>query len=159
MKAVGFRAEKDSITWAVVDDSTDPHVVEAFDRIRAPDTYNEAERLALFRERLKALIQQQSPSVAAIRYPETVTRRSATSSDHMRLRIEGVILEAAQSEGINVMTGALRTIGARLGTKTAKTYLDRDDLRGMKYPRKSKIVKDAVIVAEAALGVQHGTSR
>ena len=122
MKAIGFRAEKDSITWAVVDDSTTPHVIDGFDKIRAPESYTEAERLALFRERLKALIQQRSPDIAAVRYPETSSRRSGTTnSARMRSRVEGVILEASQSEGIDVMTGALATIGARLGTRTAKT--------------------------------------
>ena len=66
--------------------------------------------------------------------------------------IEGVILEAANSMGLRVVTGALTSISKNLGTKAAKHYLEGNDLRGLDWSRyPAKNVREAILVAASAL--------
>ena len=46
-------------------------------------------------------------------------------------QIGGVILVALASKAIEVATGQIQQISARLGTKRAKEYLKSDDFRGL----------------------------
>ena len=62
------------------------------------------------------------------------------------------MLEAAHSRSKRVVVGALTTISSSLGTKSAKKYLNDDDLRGLDWSRyRQKNLREAILVAAAAL--------
>jgi Holliday junction resolvasome RuvABC endonuclease subunit len=150
-KALGFRAETSAVNWAVVEGSAEVPILTAADQAAAPATYDDPAALAWFREHVRHLIATYSPQVVAIRCPETVMRAAALSSMYKRCRVEGVLMETAHSCGVAVVTGPLATISKNLGTKSAKKYLETDDLRGLnwsKYPRKCR---EAILVAASAL--------
>ena len=149
--ALGFRAERSAINWAVVEGSREEPVLVAADQAVAPATYSEGAALVWFRDQVRQLIQVYSPQVVAIRYPETVIRSSAQLSMHKRCRVEGVLVEVAHSSGITVLTGALATISKNLGTKAAKHYLETEELRGLDWSGHSKNRKEAILVAASAL--------
>lgn len=152
MKVLGYRAEKDTITWALVDDSTTPHLLVDHGVMKAPGTYSESEALALFRERVIALVRQFSPDSCAIKYPEPSARLRSPSSTFKRLRIEGIILEAVQFANVSMETGSDVAVSARLGaSKSAANYRKKDDIRGLKFPKKSDVLRDAIIAADSVL--------
>jgi hypothetical protein len=153
-RAIGFRVEPSLINWAIVEGTPEaPILAVPVAKLSAPATYGEPEALTFYRERVLLLIKEHRPTIAAIRYAETFGRNSVREVDYKRCRIEGVIEEAANSEGLIVVTGALASISKNLGTKAAKHYLEGNDLRGLdwsKYPAKN--AREAILVAASALG-------
>lgn len=154
MKAVGFRAEKDHLHWAVVSGTVDRPIIEVHDRLRAPKVYDVAESLAWFRDNVRAIIEQHGPSIASIRFAETfLTRKpNALASMYARARIEGVVIEAAQSMGLKVLVGSLTSISSRLGSRSAKVYVEAGDLRGLDMSGINANRKEAIVTAASALG-------
>jgi hypothetical protein len=150
--ALGLRIEPHRLHWAIVSGSADAPVLEAHDHAIAPVAYSEARKLAWYRDRVSHIIQQFTPVIAAVRYAEVFGRTRVRESDSVRARIEGVVMEAAISHGLRVLTGALNTIASKLETNTAKKYLEQDDLRGLDWRGLPTNRKEAILVAAAALG-------
>ena len=152
-RAIGFRVEPTLVHWALVEGTPEAPILVAADKVAPPATYDESRALTFYRERVLLLFSQHSPDRVAVRYAETFGRRSVGEKDNRRCRIEGVLIEAASSRGLKVVTGALASISKNLGTKAAKHYLEGNDLRGLdwsKYPAKN--VREAILVAASALG-------
>ncbi len=157
MRVLGIRAEPNSINWAVVEGTvTQPILVQA-QNASAPTSYDEAACLGWYRDRILLIIDQLQVDRLAVRYPEPFGGRAGTlvavqDSNRRRCRIEGVVLEAAHSRNKGVRTGALTTISSSLGTRSAKKYLDNDDLRGLDWSEyRDKNLREAILAAVAAL--------
>jgi len=153
-RAIGFRVEPGLANWALVEGTSDtPILAVPAGKLISPATYDEAQALTFYRERVLLLLAEHLPDIVAVRYAETFGRQSVRDSDYRRCRIEGVILEAANSKGLNTVTGALASISKHLGTKAAKHYLECNDLRGLDWSRyPAKNVREAILVAASALG-------
>ena len=150
-KTIGFRAEPEQINWAAVEGTVESPILIAADSFSAPTHYSEAEALSCYRQKIVDLLEKYSPLTAVgVRYPEPFGSK-ANDSSRRRNRIEGVILEAANSLTIRVITGALVTISKRLGSKAAKHYLDGDDLRGLDWSKFNKNLREAILTAASAL--------
>jgi hypothetical protein len=153
MKAIGFRADPRTVFWAVVAKGDDGNnVLEDSGKLIAASASNESETLGWFRTEVRGLLDKFQPDRVAVRYPEPSAQRSHAISANERVRIEGVILEAAFSKGKSVLTGALATITANLGTESAKAYLKNPTIRGMDVSAIKDYRKEAILVALAALG-------
>ena len=152
MTALGFRAETNAINWAVVKGSTEEPILIAADSSAAPVTYDEGPALRWFHDKVRQLVETYSPQVVAIRYPETVMRASPQTSMHRRCRVEGVLMEAAQSSGVKVVAGPLATISKNLGSRAAKKYLDTNELRGLDWSKHPKNRREAILVGASVLG-------
>jgi hypothetical protein len=157
MKSLGFRAGAHEINWAVVEhlDNGQPAVV-AEATWKAPKTYNEAQSLSWYREKVLSLVDQHKPDSAGIRYPEPYGPKGKIIPANARARIEGVILQSLNSQRVCVATGALAAIGSRLQTKTPKAYLEREQFRGLDLSKRPKERQEAILVAVSALGVTNG---
>ena len=153
-RAIGFRVEPGLINWALVEGTSEAPILAAPpSKLTSPATYSESQALTFYQERVLLLLTEHSPHFVAMRYAETFGRQGMRESDYRRCRIEGVVLEAANSRGIKVIAGALASISKNLGTRTAKHYLEDSDLRGLdwsKYPAKN--MREAILVAASALG-------
>jgi hypothetical protein len=114
----------------------------------APAKYTEAQALAWYRTQTKNLITQYAPQRAAVRASEANARGISVK----RMRIEGVVMECACSEGIEVLAGALPTLSARLGInrKDAKQCLKEGSFRGLSWP-KAMSYREAILAAAAAI--------
>src|SRR6266853_3731708 len=134
---LGIRVEPSCIHWAVVEGRRDLPILIATDDATAPVQWDEAKALSWYRERILHIIGQYHPATVAVRYQEP-KGRAAGNSGRKRARIEGVVLEAANSRALPVVTGALVTISAKLKTKSAKKYLDHDDLRGLDWSKQNE---------------------
>jgi Holliday junction resolvasome RuvABC endonuclease subunit len=152
MRAIGFRADPSTIYWAVVDGPNAPLVLVASGKLPAPATYVEAASLGWYRTEVRNLIDQYQPQKIAVRYPEPSARPGKVTSAHRRVRIEGVILEAAHSKGIEVLTGALVTIKSQLKTDSPKAYIGTGQFRGLDCSRLTTNSREAVLMAATALG-------
>lgn len=151
--AIGFRADPSAVYWAVVSDP--PLRVEASGKLPAPKSYDEAAALGWYRTEVRNLIDQYKPKCAGVRYQEPVARIRSIKSTCQRVRIEGVVLEASNSKGISVLTGAMATITAELESESAKAYIETDSFRGLDWSALSDNLREAVLVAGAALGHRH----
>lgn len=160
-RVLGFRAEPGSINWAIVEGETDLPVLILADSSAAPTLYEEAEALGWFRVQVHRLIDQFSPSLVSVRFPEAFVPSRARDSDRRRSRVEGVIIEAANSKGLPVRTGALATISRRLETQPtkAKAYLTAKEFRGLDWSNYPKYVREAILVGVSGLGPADGDSR
>jgi hypothetical protein len=155
MKAIGFRAEPKQVHWVAVERDADGEqgAVKAAGKLPAPVSYDEASALDWYRNKVRTLIDEFEPDRVAVRYPEPSARQSKPTSTHRRVRIEGVILEAAHSKGKKVVTGPWATWSSLLGTKSAKHYLSQDDeVRGTDIRSlKDDYKKEAFLAALGAL--------
>jgi hypothetical protein len=157
MKAIGFRAEKDMVYWAVVEGTTDDPVLIEHSKFKAPVSYDEPNALVWFRGNLRTLLAAKKPDIVACRCAEPFLKAkpapNAFASMLARARIEGVVLEVSRSEGIKVQAGALAVIRTGLGTKSAKAYLKGDDLRGLDWSKiRNEKIREAILAAASALG-------
>jgi len=68
-----------------------------------------------------------------------------------RCRVEGVVIESLSSRGIELVIGPLATVSSGLGTKAAKQYLQRDDLRGLDWRKHRGNRREAILIAVSVL--------
>ena len=149
-RAMGIRAQERHVYWAIVSGIKSRPRVEATGQEDAPGTFDEAEALAFFRSRLILVIDQYKPVKISVRYPER-SPGANKSEAKARCRVEGVALEAASSRGRRVVTGTLNTITKRLGSTSAKNYLESGDFRGVDLETYPEYVQEAIVWACAAL--------
>lgn len=148
MRAIGFRAEPDAINWAVVEGDPDSPQLLFHGKIASPAAFkDESKRLSHLRGQVLDKIATYTPDRAAVRYPESFRK----SNCDPRIRVEGVILEACAASSIRVVSGAMRSISSRMGSKKAKGYLTSDDVRGLEFPKKNPNYREAILVAVSAL--------
>lgn len=156
MKAIGFRVETTAVHFAVVEGAAGEPVLVTADRYAAPKGYDEGDALTWYRVRTKTLIEEHRPDRAAIKYMESIGGggRAPKSNDSTRRRhrIEGVILQLINEHKVGSLTGPFATVAARLGSRSAKSYIESDELRGLDWSGKTKLAKEAILVAVAALG-------
>lgn len=155
-KAVGFRVEPKAVHFAIVEGEAEEPILVTDDRYAAPRAYDEAEALSWYRARTKVVLEEHQPERAVIKYMESVAGRGrapkSTESTRRRHRIEGILLQLLDEENVPVRTGPFATVSARLGSKSAKAYIQSDDLRGLDLSGKRKLAKEAIVAATAALG-------
>jgi len=156
MRAVGIRAEKDKIHWAVVEGTPDAPVLVADGKFSAPKSFTEHEQLAHYRQRIQTLISDNRVDCVAVRYAETFLahkpKPNILASMYARARIEGVCVEAAAQLQLKVLTGPLATISAGLGSRRAKRYLESGEVRGIDLTTKNTNIQEAILAAIAVLG-------
>jgi hypothetical protein len=150
-QALGFRAEAQQVYWAVVEGTRDEPILVAHDKVAAPVGLNEAPALSWYTDRVRLLVNTYKPDAAGVRFAEPNARGSNKEGARRRSRIEGVLLQAIDSSGLGVTTGALAKISARLGTKKAKNYVDTGKLRGLDLSKLPTPAREAILVAVAAL--------
>lgn len=151
-RAIGFRVEPRAVHWALVEGTGEEPVLVESATISAAKTHTEPEALSWFRARIKDLILRYEPSAAGIKYTEQIARGGRGDSARLRCRIEGVILQLLNEERLEIFTGNYRRVSGLMGSKSAKQYLDSDDLRGLDWSAVTKVRREAVLVAVAALG-------
>jgi hypothetical protein len=151
MKAIGFRAEPGAVSWAVLEGSKDKPVLLGYGKEEPPTTFDDAATLKWFRDKILYIVKLYSPTIAAVRYPETYQPRLKLVPLGQRCRVEGVLIEAMHSSGIKVLTGPLATIAKNLGSKMPKHYLESDELRGLDWSKHKPYVREAILVAASAL--------
>lgn len=157
MPAIGFRIEPAAVHYAIVEGSADAPILVSAERFSAPKSWKEAEALSWYRTRTKLVLGDCQPDKAAIKYMESVAGRGGSSprwneSAQRRHRIEGVVLQLLHEQGIATVTGPFSTVSSRLGSRSAKSYVDMDDLRGLDWSSKSRLAREAILTAVAALG-------
>jgi hypothetical protein len=149
-RALGFRAEPRQIYWAIVEGTRPAPRLIAHDTAAAPVNLDEAAALSWYTNRIKLIIEQYKPAVAMIRTAESVARGGNKEGPRRRLRLEGVLLQTADSCGLKVGIGALAAISGRLGSQ-AKRYIDSGEFRGLNLSEIPVPSKEAILVAVAAL--------
>ena len=151
-RSLGIRVEPTGLNWAIVEGDQGSPILVASGDATAPSTYDEAQSLSWYRGRILHILELQKPTIVGVRYPEPTGRSGGTDAMRRRVRIEGVALEACDSVGLPVCTGALVTISANLKTKSAKVLLENDDLRGLDWAKRNPHIREAILVAVSILG-------
>ncbi len=151
-RVLGIRAVPDGFYWAVIEGSVEAPIHIASDRVVSPTSYDEPAALSWCRDRLRHLIESYKPSCVAIRMPEAFARGTNTDSARRRNRIEGVLIEGANSNGVIVHAAALATMSKNLGVKSAKVLLSDPSLKGLDWSGRNDNTKEAIMVAVSGLG-------
>lgn len=156
MRSMGVRVvpgDPDSLEWAVVDGPQEEPTLIAHESVSAPRDAAEAPALAHFRKRLALVIEKFKPQALGLRVAERTARPSNKDGPKRRLRIEGVALEVAASNGLPATTAALPDVGPMLKTDRAKpkAYLEKKDLRGLDWSKYCVEAREAILVAVAML--------
>ena len=146
---LGVRAEPRGFHWAVVEGTQRAPILTAHDKAATPASFEEPEALAWVRSRVLHVIDTYHPVAVAVRYPEPISRSS--NSARQRCRVEGVVLEAAASRRLPILTGPLATIAAKLRTRKPKTYIETGTLRGLDLSSVPASGREAVLIAVAQL--------
>ncbi|MGC1274022.1 MAG: hypothetical protein WBC44_09970 [Planctomycetaceae bacterium] len=154
MKVIGFRADAQTVFWAVVTIGGESPVLEEHGKIRLPKEVDLGDQLHVFRDRLDNIIQRNKPELAALRFQETFLpklNRKNIPSMLVRARVEGVVTFAAAAAGLPVWTGQSAQMKSGMKTKTpVRTYLEMDEVRGMDWSDLNEKEREAALVAVAA---------
>ena len=152
MLTLGVRAEPTSIHWAVVTGNQSRIVVHASGSEDSPRTYTEAESLAWIRTRVLYILDTYKPSRVAVRYPEPTAMGANKNSAKARCRVEGVVVEAAGSKSLEVVTGAMNTFGKLAGSKSPKEDLSSTEFRQVEWASyKDSKIREAIYVGASLL--------
>jgi hypothetical protein len=151
MCVLGIRAEADGFQWAVLGGTASTPSLRAYGSETAPNSYDEGERLVWIRRKCMQALETHKPTRVAIRYPEGNARGANKASAKARCRVEGVILEAAASKNVSVVTGALNTFGKHSGSESPKADLDRHDLHGIDWSEHNRNLREAILVGTSLL--------
>lgn len=157
MRTFGFRAEKDKVFYAIVEGSQDEPVLLEHDKFSAPTSYSLPQQLSWYRNRVQTLIQRHSPSSVCVRQAETRIPRKpsvkALESMFTRAKIEGVLLEAVDNTNTDIHSGKMQNLASKLGSRSAKKYLENNNIRGVDLEKiKNNSMKEAILAAIAVLG-------
>ena len=149
--ALGFRVEGTVVHWALVNEIEDGELVlEDSASFSSPRGESEARALTYVRERVGRVIEQHGPSCGAVKYTEP-TARSSGDGPRRRARIEGVILQRMDEAGMLTLGAAYNVISPRLGTNSAKQFMDDENYRGMHWADVTPLLKEAILAAAAAM--------
>ncbi|MGA2336828.1 MAG: hypothetical protein ABSG08_15790 [Terriglobales bacterium] len=149
---LGIRAEPSAFHWAIVTGTPDQPVLHAPGTESSPKTFSEAESLAWIRQRVLYILDTYKPVRVAVRYPERNAMGANTDSAKARCRVEGVVMEAASSKNVEVVTGTLATFGKHSGDHSLKDDLDCEGFRGLDWSEyKTKGLREAIRVAASLL--------
>jgi hypothetical protein len=149
---LGVRAEPSSFHWAVVTGNQDQLILHASGREDAPGSYREAESLAWIRVRVLYLLDTYRPAKVAVRYPEPTAVGASKNSAKARCRVEGVVMEAAGSKNLEVVTGAMNTFGKFAGSRSPKDDLSSGEFRQLDWSKhKDSKTREAIYVAASLL--------
>jgi hypothetical protein len=153
-KAIGFRTEPRTVHWATVSvgegEGGEP-VLEDHGAVTAPRDFSEGAALTWFRGRIRNLLEEQAVHAAGFKYAEPVARGAQADSARARARLEGVLLQLMDESALPVFAGAFRALSGQLKSKSAKAYIAGNDMRGLDVSALSKLRKEALLVALAAL--------
>jgi hypothetical protein len=154
-RVLGVRAEPAGFHWAVVSDTQESAILEACGIEIAPHAYNEGESLVWIHQKAAYIIDTYKPTRVALRYPEGNARGANKSPAKSRCRVEGVILEAAASKNLDIVTGALNTFAKHSGIKSPKEDLTKDNLRGLDWSQyRDKNQREAILVGVSLLPLE-----
>jgi hypothetical protein len=149
---LGVRAEPSSVHWAVVTGNQRRLVLHACGREDCPSSYSEAESLAWIRVRILYILDTYKPAKVAVRYPEPTAQGASKNSAKARCRVEGVVLEAASSKGLEVVTGAMNTFGKFSGSRSPKDDLLSSEFRQLDWSKyKDSKTREAIFVGASLL--------
>jgi len=149
---LGVRAEPSSFHWAVVTGSQEHLVLHASGSENAPGSYDEAESLAWIRVRIMYILDTYNPAGVAVRYPEPTAQGAGKNSAKARCRVEGVLMEAASSRNLRVITGALNTFGKLARRESPKQDLSSGQFRDLDWSRyKDPKIREAIYVGASLL--------
>jgi len=149
---LGVRAEPTAFHWAVVSGTSHTPVLEDSNVETAPTAYSSGESLAWIRDRFLQVIDSYRPAKVAVRFPEGNAMSTRTDAAKARCRVEGVVMEAAASRNIELVTGALNTFKKHSGSQSPKEDLAKQDLRGLDWSRYPDVKRrEAILVAASVL--------
>jgi hypothetical protein len=152
IRILGVRAEPTGFHWAVVSGARESAILEACDSEIAPHAYEEGESLVWIRQKVAYIIERYRPRRVAIRYSEGNARGANKNSSKARCRVEGVVLEAAASKNLDIVTGPLTTFAKHSGSKSPKEDLTEDDLRGLDWSQyKDPKLRESILVSVSLL--------
>jgi Holliday junction resolvasome RuvABC endonuclease subunit len=117
MRTLGLRAASRQIWWALVEGTADTALVVDRGVILAPKSYSDHGWLLHLRERVIALVLAHKPDRAAIKGVEGTAKGGTTLFP--RLRAEGVIAEACESQSTSAEVLVWKTIASRTGSNNA----------------------------------------
>lgn len=150
IRSVGFRAEAQRIYWAVLQGTQHNPVLIDHNKASAPIAMDEPPALSWYSQRVRLIVDQHKPSIAAIRLAEPTAMGSGKEGAKRRSRLEGVLIQTLDDCGLDVTMGALATISSQMGSR-AKKYTDADELRGLDISGFPVPAKEAILVAVARL--------
>lgn len=149
---LGIRAEPSSFHWAVVKGNQRQLILHASAREEAPSSFSEAESLAWVRNRVLFILDTYKPEKVAVRYPEPTAQGANKNSAKERSRVEGVVLEAASSKNLAVVTGAMNTFGKFSNSRSPKDDLASAEFRQLDWSKyKDSKAREAIYVAASLL--------
>ncbi|ABA20778.1 hypothetical protein Ava_1154 [Trichormus variabilis ATCC 29413] len=153
VKAIGFRAETQTVNYAVVKGTKKEPILIVNDKMTPPKSYEkESQQLVWYRDRLLTIIEQYQPQFGAIRLPEPSSFPRANKDSLLkRARIEGVILEVLGEKRIDCILGAFKTISSGINSQSAKKYLSHDEFRGIDWSDMNQNQQEAILAAVTQL--------
>jgi Holliday junction resolvasome RuvABC endonuclease subunit len=148
---LGVRAEPNAIHWAVVTGTSKRPVLHAHGTETVPQACKEGESLAWIRQKVVYIIETFTPAKVAVRYPERTAQGANKDSAKARCRVEGVVVEAAGSKNLEIVTGAMNTFGKHCESESPKEDLASEGLRGLDWSDYKKELREAIYVAFSLL--------
>ena len=152
VRVLGVRSEPAAIHWAIATGTLNQPVLHAADTEYSPQSYSESESLVWIRQRVLYIIDTFGPKKLAVRYAERNAQGANKDSAKCRCRVEGVVLEAASSKNLKIVSGGLGTFAKHSRSESPKTDLVSNDLRGLDWSNyKNPKLREAILVAASLL--------
>jgi hypothetical protein len=150
--AVGLRSQADKkIAVVVVEGTQDVPLLVYRQILEAPAGAEMPQALASLRQQLLDLLESYNVQRVGLRVAESNSKGAQKEGARNRTRIDGVLLEIAGTQRLEVIHGALRTIAKELGSEEPKKQLEAVEFRGLVLAELKLELREALLVGVAAL--------
>ncbi len=150
--AVGLRSQADKkVAVVVVEGTQDAPLLVHRQILEAPAGAEMPQALASLRQQLLDLLRSRNVQRVGIRVAESNSRGANKEGARNRTRIDGVLLEIAGTQRLEVVHGALNTIAKELGAREPKKQLAAAEFRGLALSELKVELREALLVGVAAL--------
>lgn len=158
MRSIGIKAEQKGLHWAIIEGTKNTWHVIAHAKYTFPKSLNHSQRALNLFGRITSLVEQHSPSCCAIQIGETFYKDPAIPPNGKKLaavmgraRVEGIVIAALASKGVDVSLIQKAQLKARTGTKRIQSYIDSGQFREIDASNVPKIRRAAVAAAVSCL--------
>ena len=154
MSAIGIRASNTEIYYAICTGSVAEPSIEVTEKLIFPKSMTEPETLSWLREEFLNVCREKNIDSVFIKGIEPNVQ-SLSKSLVMRMRVEGVLIEASNSEGFITAIGAYATVSSLLGVRSAKSFVTSDEFKEIhQWPSLNEKFREAGVVGVAGLGLR-----
>lgn len=154
MRSIGIRVSTSEIYYSIFEVTADGIKLISHEKINEPAAYTFPQVLTYYRKHLESIVKEYKVSKCGIKIAEPMAGRmgqAATEGSKKRLQIEGVMIETANSIGMELIYGPFATFAPLLRIKKLIDFTDSNIFEIPNWTKTNKNFKESSLAGVGVL--------